>query len=82
MQTSNPGVVSPGQVGKLGIHRAGDHLSVNGLELMQAVAEGDDLSGTHKRAVEQHNPVRIIITRLIQCLFTSTKNSTCALFYT
>lgn len=47
-----PGVVSPGQVGKLGIHRAGNHLSVNGLELMEAVAEGNDLSGTHKRAVK------------------------------
>lgn len=47
-----PGVVSPGQVGKLGIHRAGNHLSVNGLELMEAVAEGNDLSGTHKCAVK------------------------------
>ncbi len=46
---------SPGQVSKLRVHRAGDHLCVDGLKLMHTITEGDDLSRTHKRAVDQHN---------------------------
>lgn len=44
--------VLPGQVGELGVHRAGDHLCVDGLKLMHTIAECNDLSGADKRAAK------------------------------
>ena len=42
--------VLPGQMGELGVHRAGNHLCVDGLKLMHTIAECNDLSGADKRA--------------------------------
>lgn len=44
--------VLPCQVGKLGVDRAGDHLGIDGMELMHTVAECNDLSGTDKGAAK------------------------------
>ena len=48
-----PGGVDPGQVGVLGVHRTGHHLSVDASELFHTVTEGNDLSGTHKGTVRR-----------------------------
>lgn len=37
---------------ELGVHRAGDHLRVDRMELVHAVAEGDDLGGADERAAK------------------------------
>lgn len=37
---------------KLGVHRAGDHLRVDRVELVHAVAEGNDLGGADERAAK------------------------------
>lgn len=42
-------------MGELGVDGAGDHLGVDGLELVHAVAESDDLSGADERAAEDGN---------------------------
>lgn len=51
--------VVPGQVSELGVYRTGDHFCVDGLKLVDTIAERDDLSGADKRAAteEQHEPV-------------------------
>lgn len=38
---------------KLGVHGAGHHLCVDGMELVHAVAECNDLSGADKRAAKE-----------------------------
>lgn len=42
----------PGQVGKLGVDRTGDDLCVDGVELVYAITESDDLSGANKCAAK------------------------------
>lgn len=48
-----PWGVDPGQMSKLRVHRASDHLCINGLKLVHTITEGDDLSRTHKREVQR-----------------------------
>lgn len=50
LKRSNGTAALPGQMGKLGVDRAGDHLCVDGMELVHAIAEGNDLSRADKRA--------------------------------
>lgn len=45
--------ILPGQVGKLGVNRAGDHLCIDGLKLVHTIAECNDLSGTDKCAARE-----------------------------
>lgn len=42
----------PGQVGELGVDRAGDYLCIDGKKLMHPIAECDDLSRADKRAAK------------------------------
>lgn len=46
-------VTLPGQVGELGVHRAGDHLCVDGTKLMHTITERYDLSRADKRAAKE-----------------------------
>lgn len=43
--------ILPGQVCKLRVHRTGDHLRIDGTELMHTIAERNDLSGADERTV-------------------------------
>ena len=45
--------VLPGQVRELRVNRAGDHLRVDGMKLVDAITERNDLSGADKRAGEE-----------------------------
>ena len=54
----SPWLVDPGKVSVFGVNRAGNHLGVDGLELCYPVVEGDDLSGTHKRAAQVGRRIR------------------------
>lgn len=42
------GDLNPGQMGVLGVYRTCHHFSIDGSEFVHAVAEGNDLSWTHK----------------------------------
>lgn len=42
------GDLNPGQMGILGVYRTCHHFSIDGSEFVHAVAEGNDLSWTHK----------------------------------
>ena len=42
------GLLGPGQVGELGVHRGRNHLGVQGLELGNAVTEGNDFRWADK----------------------------------
>lgn len=42
----------PGQMSKLGVDRAGDHLCVDSMEFVHTIAECNDLSGADKRAAK------------------------------
>ncbi len=44
--------ISPGQMGKLGVDRAGDHLCIDGLKLVHTIAECNDLSWADKCAAK------------------------------
>lgn len=46
-------VTLPGQMGELGVHRAGDHFCVDGTKLMHTIAESYDLSRADKGAEEE-----------------------------
>lgn len=63
-----PVTVVPGQVSELGVYRTGDHFCVDGLKLVDTIAERDDLSGADKRAAteEQHEPVSQINLKIIK----------------
>lgn len=50
---SNGTGILPGQVGELGVDRAGDHLGIDGMELMHTIAECNDLSGADKCAADR-----------------------------
>ncbi len=58
------GGLDPGQVRELGVNGDTEDLSVDGLELSIAVAEGGDLSGAHKseiKRVEEENNILALL---------------------
>ena len=46
---------SPGEMAELAVGGAGDDLTVDGAELLHALAVRNDLSGAHKRAANAQN---------------------------
>lgn len=55
--------IIPGQVGELGVDRAGDHLGINGMELMHTIAERNDLGGADKCAADRRATRRLLRCR-------------------
>ena len=48
-----PLLLTPGQVGEVGVGGAGQHRAVQGLELRHTLREGDDLRGADEREVQR-----------------------------